>query len=1013
MQCPQCGRDSRVGAAFCDGCGSPLAQPAAPNELFVGRDEELRRLHAALTGTRAGSGRLVLVGGDPGIGKSRLLQEAATRANRLGFLVLWGRCLEDPSAPPYWPWLQLMRDWLRGADEGQVARCVNADAGLLLDLLPELSQRLVKIQRLVPIGAPSEARFRLFEAIARVLQRIAREQPLALIFDNLHAADSVSLRLLEFLGPELADVPLLIIGSYRPTGVSRSDPFAHTLSELARQPQSERLSLTGLHPIETRELVRALTVHTPLPMHWIASIQEHSEGNPLFVRELTQALAPAGASGTGGHVSREGLGIPIPEGIRGVLRGRAQHLSARCQALIRAAAVIGRSFELELLVAVSDDLDTAAVLESLDEALAGKLIEALPEPGHYQFSHALIRDTLYDELPASQRLQLHLRIGEKLAKQRDSVSAALLSQLAYHFGQAAPLGTAERAIAYAAQAGGLADRLLAYEEAARLYTLALQLHSRYGATDTAEKCRLLLALGTAQYKAGEYAQAMSTFRRAAANARQRHAAEDLARAALGYEEANWRPGLPGSTACQLLRDALSAIGPEQPALKVRLLGALTRALIFTGDVERAEAVQSQAVTLARHLGEPDLLAAALRAGLSARWRPERLRQRLEDAREVTALAEQAGDWDTLFEGLSWQLFDLLEAADMPAARTTLDYHSRLAQELRQPFYRYIGVSFRAVLALMEGRFDSSERYAREALALGQRQGLDAFGVFSLQMFSIERERGRLDQLAPVLERFLAQSESGHVWRPGLALLYCELGRLEDARAEFERLGADRFAAVPRDGLWITSLSYLAEVCAALGSAEHAGLLYELISPYAGRNVVAGTTVACYGSADRFLGLLAAVRGEPQAAARHFEAALRLDAETGARTWLAHTRYHYAALQLAGDPPGGRAKGASLLTDARTIVDELGMTGLRGKIDALSRRARLEVDKTAAPDGLSRRELAVLRLLAAGHSNREIGERLFVSPNTVANHVRNILAKTGTANRTEAAAYAHRRGLAGG
>lgn len=1010
MYCHQCGRDNRTGAAFCDCCGASLAGASAASVVFVGRRDELRVLHEALSQARTGSGGLLLVGGEPGIGKSRLGQEGAIRAGNLGFQVLWGRCLEDASAPPYWPWLQLMRGWLQVVEDGPLADATNGDAGLLLDLLPELGHRLPDVTPPAPLSAPSEARFRLFEAVVRVWQRIARQQPLLLVLDNLHAADSVSLRLLEFLAPELRVSPLLVLGTYRDIELSREHPFARTLGQLVRLPQCQRVSLSGLNRAETGRLLRNLADQRPLPAGLADAIHTHSEGNPLFIRELAQSLSLQGLLRANGHQSPDKLHVPIPEGIREVLRQRLGRLSAGCSDLLTIAAVIGRAFELELLVGLTGDLSITTVLDTLDEALAARLIEALAQPGRYQFTHALIRETLYEELPATRRLQLHHRIGEQLVTMHGEDASEHLPQLAYHFGQAAPLGTAVQAMSYAAKAGARAVKLLAYEEAVRFFSLALELQTRYAQSDASGSCRLLLALGTAQYKAGEYLEAMQSFRSAAVNARDRGDGEDLAHAALGYEEANWRPGLPGGTACQLLRDAVSAIDAGDSALRARLLSALTRALIFTGDVHQSAQVQAKAVAVARRMGEPALLAGALRAGLSARWRPEHLHARLAAAREVAALAKQAGDWDMLFEGLSWQLFDLLEAADMPAVHTTLEYHSQLAEELRQPFYRYIGVSLRAVLSLSEGQFDTSERYAREALALGQRQGLDAFGVFGLQMFSIERERGRLGQVAPLLERFLGDARSGGVWKPGLALLYSELERPEQARAELETLAADDFAAVPRDGLWVTCLAYLTEVCAALGDAEHAGSLYRHLLPYSGRNVVAGTTVACYGAADRFLGLLAGTRGEAQAAVRHFEAALELDGQTGARTWLAHTRYDYAALRLAGGETHDPVAAARLLDESRTIANALGMAGLCRKIEALARRAGLYANTQAAPAGLSRRELDVLRLLAAGQSNRNIATRLFVSPNTVANHVRNILAKTGTSNRTEAAAFARQRGL---
>jgi len=1009
MYCPQCGRDNRAGAAFCDSCGSRLGAGQASESAFVGRGEELRRLEHALSQARGGAGRLLLVGGEPGIGKSRLAREAATRAAGLGFRVLWARCLEDPGAPPYWPWLQLLRGWLEQSDDGQLREILGDQAGLLADLLPELRQRLPDLESPARLTDPTRARFRLFEAIVRLWQRLARRQPLLLVIDNLHAADSASLRLLAFLAPELAEESMLVFTTYRDVAVSGSHPLADTISELIGLPHCDRLLLRGLSRAETDRLLRDLGGHHPPPESLAAAIHDHSEGNPLFVRELAQTLIRQGLLGTQSGSPPDTVQVPIPEGVRDVLRQRLNGLTAGCRDVLAVAAVVGRTFELELLLGLAGNQTTGEVLEALDEAMTARLIEERAQPGRYQFSHALIREVLYEELPATRRLHLHQQVGGELVRLYGEGSTAHLPRLAYHFSQAAPLGSAPHATRYAAEAGARADQLLAYEEAVRLYALALRLQTRYAASDDATHRHLLLALGTAQCRAGEYGESRATFSSAAASARRHGSAEDLAHAALGYEEASWRPGLSGTSACRVLQDAGAAVGDADPALQARLLSALTRAQIFTGDVESSAQTQQRAVALARQLDEPSILAAALCSGLSARWQPERLEERLHAAAEAIRLAEQAGDWELTFDALSWQLFDLLEAADMTAVRGTLDNYTRLAEKLGQPFYAYIGLSFRAMLALMEGQFDASEALAREALALGRRQSLDAFGVFSMQMFSIERERGRLGEVAPLLERFLAGTSGNAVWRPGLALLYTELGRLDAARAELDRLAAGDFAAVPRDGLWVTCLAYLAEVCTVLGDAARAAVLYRYLAPYAGHNIVAGTTVACYGSADRFLGLLAAACGDGEAAARHFEAALALDGATGARPWVAHTQYHYAALLLeSGWDDGARA--ADRLREAQSAARALGMATLEQRTERLLRKIGHAAGDGANAAGLSRRELQVLSLLVAGRSNREIAARLFVSPNTVANHVRSILGKTGTSNRTEAAAFARHHNL---
>jgi DNA-binding CsgD family transcriptional regulator len=314
-------------------------------------------------------------------------------------------------------------------------------------------------------------------------------------------------------------------------------------------------------------------------------------------------------------------------------------------------------------------------------------------------------------------------------------------------------------------------------------------------------------------------------------------------------------------------------------------------------------------------------------------------------------------------------------------------------------------------ALLDGRFAEGEQLAPQALAMGQRlqaEGVD--GAFGMQMFTLRREQGRLHELAPVVRHFVQQHGAASTWRPGLALIYSELGREREARAAFEQLAAHDFADLPQDSLWLPCVTYLAEVCAFLGDASRAATLYRLLLPYNGYTVVVGATDVCYGAAARYLGLLATTMERWEDAVQHFEDALAMNARMGARPWLAHTQHQYAVMLLARNQSGDRDKATSLLHEALTTVRALGMHALERRIAVYVKPRPASVP--AAPDvldDLSQREVEVLHLLATGKSNREIADALCISLNTVATHVRNILAKTGVANRTEAAAYAMRHG----
>jgi len=417
--------------------------------------------------------------------------------------------------------------------------------------------------------------------------------------------------------------------------------------------------------------------------------------------------------------------------------------------------------------------------------------------------------------------------------------------------------------------------------------------------------------------------------------------------------------------------------------------------------------------MARRLADPCILAAVLSFSLHAfQGQPEQITECLGYATEILRLAEETGEREMALDARGWSTLSLARLGDIQALDIQLAARSRLAQEMQYPHQLYISAMNQTMRALLDGRFAEGEKLAQQALAIGQRlqsEGMD--GAFGMQMFTLRREQGRLHELAPVVRHFVQQHGVASTWRPGLALIYCELGREREARAAFEQLAAHEFADLPQDSLWITCMTYLAEVCAFLGDARRAATLYRLLLPYNGYTVVVGSAHICYGAASRYLGMLAATMERWEEAAQHFEDAQAMNARMGARPWLAHTQHQYAVMLLARHQPGDRGKAMALFHEALTTARELEMHALEGRITIYIELRLASVP--AAPDvldDLSQREVEVLHLLAAGKSNREIADALCISLNTVATHVRNILTKTGTANRTEAAAHALRRGL---
>jgi DNA-binding CsgD family transcriptional regulator len=1047
MYCRGCGRINRIDAIFCDGCGARLTAPAVtlgftptaevvpvgreqkhrqPDHIrvparlqegeFVGRQREMEVLRADLEAALSGRGRLVMLVGNPGIGKTRTAQELAGYAEERGARVLWGRCYETPGAPPFWPWGQVIRTYVRDREAEALRGEMGAGAADIAEIMPEVREQLSDLPPVSPIADPEQARFRLFDSITTFLSRASKNQALVVVLDNLHWADKSSLLLLEFLARELAHSRTLIVGTYRDIELSRQHPLSETLAELTREDLLQRAVLRGLSRDEVERLI-ALAAGSAPPPTLVDVLHARTEGNPLFLTELVRLLIQEEEFTPERWHPQQGLSLKIPEGVREVIGRRLNRLSQPCVQMLTLASVIGREFSVEEVAWLIENVSEEGILQLLDEAATARVIEELPQAvGRYQFSHVLIRETLYDELPATRRVRLHRRIAETMEELYKDNLEPHLDRLAYHFLESAKTGDVDKAVFYAERAGASADALFAYEEAVSHYEMALQILEQKHADDLTRCFALLLTLGEVQRKAGDFSQALQSFQRAAAVAKTLGSPEGLARAALGFEETAWRPGLPGDAAVRLCEEALMALGEGDSALKARVLGGLTRALAFTGAFAQGTVIGKQAVEMARRLGDSSTLTATLRTSLYARyarWGLDHNEERLATATEMVRLAEEAGDRSMALEAHLWRLFDLMELGDIPAVDQQLAIYTRLALDLRQPFQLYSDRSFRAMRAIFEGRFAEGERDAQEALAIGQRlRGQDALGLFGVQMFTLRREQGRLREVAPAVRHFVQMSPEASRWRPGLALIYSELGLVAEARAEFEHLAAQNFADVPRDALWILCMVYLAEVCVFLGDTARAATLYQLLLPYDGHNLVAGPHVACYGAASRHLGMLAATLSRWDDAQRHFEQALAMNTRMGAKPWLAHTQFQYAKMLLARARPGAREQATLLLDQALSISRQLGMDTLQERATALMEQTRSQANSTRTyPGGLTPREVEVLRLIASGKSNRDIAEALFISLNTVANHVRNILAKIGAVNRTEAAAYAIRHGLA--
>ena len=445
-------------------------------------------LDAILADTAAGRGRVVLVVGEAGIGKTRLAEEAARRAASHGVQVAWGRCFEGEGAPAFWPWVQIARELLAGVEPDGLHRLLGPSSAELSQLLPELKDLVAGLEP-PPVVDLAAARFRLYQAVTRLLGRLAEVRPLMVVVDDLHWADVASLRLLTFLATELRDVRLVVIGTYRNVEAVAGQPLADTLGALAREPVVERIPLRGLGKAEVGRLIATSTGTQPAEQ-LVQAVHDRTEGNPFFVTELLRLLESQGRLEADDATAAARHAIPV--GVRDVLQRRLARLPEQTNAVLVAAAVVGRSFDLDLVEAVTQ-LDDERALDAVEAGVvAGLVVEDETPVGRYRFAHALVRETLYEQLSRVRRARLHARVAEALVGRHGPDHPEHTLELAQHQWAAVSVTGADAALPYVLAAADHAMAQLAYEQAEQQLRRALELLGSL--PPSAERTRLELGI---------------------------------------------------------------------------------------------------------------------------------------------------------------------------------------------------------------------------------------------------------------------------------------------------------------------------------------------------------------------------------------------------------------------------------------------------------------------------------------------------------------------------------------
>lgn len=962
----------------------PRRVAAARRARLVGRRHELADLERIWSRVEASEGQLVLLGGAAGAGKTRLAAEVAGALHEHGVTVLVGAVTKD-TGTPYQPFVEILDHLFENAPccceqhpgSGTAHPCPLL-AGAPYDL-GRLSARTA--QHLPPTmpAASNDTRHELFEALAMLFRRLAEQRPLALILDDLHWATLATLALLEHVANANVDTRTLLLGTFRTTAPGRSAQLSERLAELHRLDGVHRMDLGGL---DTDAIAEFVSEHGGIPSANArapaAILRDRTGGNPFFLREMWADLEQHG-----GLAALRGR-RRVPASIGDTIAARLAELETPVRETVELAAVLGQTFELATLVRAGG-LERRQSMDAVDAATAVGLIEALDEsPNWYEFVHALTRQVVLDRLPAMRLRLLHARAAEALDRGAAN-SPALVPRLAHHYLHAQVLGYHEQALRYATLAAHQAAGSLAYEEAAGWFERAAALPE----AGLVEVTAALFGAAENHVRAGDFARAREIYERLT----QLPSPLERLRAAMGFEAASWRPGLADTRATDALSAAIAGCGLDQNDVRyVCAIGSLARALAFAGQPARAEAVGERAIELASRSGDRAAIAHTLRTSLWHGLTPDVVDREFDRVGELSALAVELGDYEALIEAAHFGAV----TSYMLGRPVDLQRYARQEQTAalagKQPFMHYTEACMAQGFAYLQGQFAAAEQLADAALQVGEFDIDSTEGPHGVQMFMARRETGGLDAVRGIIT---GQESFAGRWLPGMLALYTELGLTDGIRRALRALLSRDLDARVCDAQWPIELAFMADGAADLGDAEAIAILTPFVTRYAGKNIVAGQFVAAFGSADRYLARLAESSGDHARADRLFAAALAMDRLMNSDVHVAETlARHAVAIHHRGNDP---VRAARLAEQARAVAEPIGTVRVL--------RWLQPVLAATGPDGLTEREVEVLRLLASGMSNREIGTRLFISANTAANHVRSILMKTGTSNRTQAARYA--------
>ena len=909
-----------------DGAGETAAPAAAQTrQPFVGRQAERDKLTSRLDEVSQGRGALALIGGEPGVGKTRLSEELLADARERGMLTFTGHCYEEGSAP-FTPFVEILEQMVRELPANVLREALGDAAGDVARLVPEIHRVAGDIPPPAEL-TPEQQRRVLFNAVLDLFRRLGARQPVVLLLDDLHWADEATLGLLQHLAPQLVGLPVLVLGTYRDVELDVGKPFEKAMAALVRQKQAERLRLRRLPQEAVGELLTALGGSEP-PRTLVQVIFHETEGNPFFVGEVFQHLSEEGklfdeAGDWQTDVSVDEL--DVPEGVRLVVGRRLERLSEATPKLLTAAAVVGRRFDLKLVEALSD-LDSDGFLEAIEEAETAKLIVSEREGRETScvFTHELIRNTLLQALSLPRRQRLHARVAAAMEDVYESDLTMRASALAHHLYEAGSAADEAKTIHFLILAGEQSLETGAFEEAQRDFDLALSL---VPADDQQTRASLLWKRGLAQRSLGLWKEAIGDWETALPI---HEALADLQGIAMISEELVrlyiWTA--QAAQGVEVAKRGLRALSPEPGADRCRLLGHCAWALGLACELESADTMMQQALAMAEELSDPRLQGEVFRLSSYHHYMCNRRREQMEAAGRAVELLRPARALDKLADALANRQWSSVLAGRPDEVARTQEETRALAERLGlldAEVHARISEGQRDWLATAD--LEAYESCLHQVMILMASIGGHWSFIGEAWQSQASLWRGRPEEAHARAQSSLnheprANVHTGHGWGQ-LLLCECSLGHKDNALALLDEHGhgLPRAGTLNGPGPW-QALFKTVEGLALLGERDRAAELYPLTVEAIATDTV--VTMDASHLLQTIAGIAATAGRRWDEAQTHYETALGLADKSPFRSEQAEARYWYARMLLDRNAPGDREKARDLLDTALALYREIGM-----------------------------------------------------------------------------------------